>query len=146
MGDLISRQAAIDALVAETIYTEEELKEYYEANSHRNEWVNGIHEAVEVIKQLPPAHGTNLAEVGADCISRQAVKEILDKNQMPYHVYPYVWDAINALPPAQPERIKGHWTRDNACSECGCQPWFSGDIHNYNFCPNCGADMREVTP
>lgn len=52
---------------------------------------------------------------------------------------------INKLPPAQPERIKGRWTRDNACSECGCQPWFSGDIHNYNFCPNCGADMREVT-
>ena len=40
------------------------------------------------------------------------------------------------------ERIRGRWTRDNACSECGCQPWFSGDIHNYNFCPNCGADMR----
>ena len=55
MDDMISRQAAIDALVAETIYTEEELKEYYEANSHRNEWVNGIYEAVEVIKQLPSA-------------------------------------------------------------------------------------------
>ena len=54
-SDTISRQAAIEALVAETIYTEEELKEYYEANSHRNEWLNGIHEAVEVIKQLPPA-------------------------------------------------------------------------------------------
>ena len=40
------------------------------------------------------------------------------------------------------ERIRWRWTRDNACSECGCQPWFSGDIHNYNFCPNCGADMR----
>ena len=55
MDDLISRQAAIDALVAETIYTEEELKKYYEANPHRNEWVNGIHEAVEVIKHLPSA-------------------------------------------------------------------------------------------
>ena len=54
MSDLIDRQAAIDALVAETIYTEEELREYYEANSHRNEWVNGIYEAVEAIKQLPP--------------------------------------------------------------------------------------------
>ena len=49
---------------------------------------------------------------------------------------------IGNLPSAQPERIRGRWTRDNACSECGCQPWFSGDIHNYNFCPNCGADMR----
>lgn len=55
------------------------------------------------------------------------------------------WKMIKQLPPAQPERIRGRWTRDNACSECGCQPWFSGDIHNYNFCPHCGADMREVT-
>ena len=54
-GDTISRKAAIDALVAETIYTEEELREYYEANSHRNEWVNGIYEAIEAIKQLPSA-------------------------------------------------------------------------------------------
>ena len=54
MDDMISRQSAIDALVAETIYTEEELREYYEANSHRNEWVNGIYEAVEAIKQLQP--------------------------------------------------------------------------------------------
>ena len=53
-NDAISRQQAIDAVVAETIYTKEELKEYYEANSHRNEWVNGIYDAVEAIKQLPP--------------------------------------------------------------------------------------------
>lgn len=63
MYDCISRQAAIDALVAETIYTEEELKKYYEANPHRNEWVNGIHEAVEVIKQLPPAQPYTEAEM-----------------------------------------------------------------------------------
>ena len=54
-GDTISRKAAIEALVAETIYTKEELKEYHEANSHRNEWVNGIYDAVEVIEQLLPA-------------------------------------------------------------------------------------------
>ena len=52
--DAISRQQVIDALVAETIYTEEELKEYYEANSYRNEWLNGIYESIETVKQLPP--------------------------------------------------------------------------------------------
>jgi rubrerythrin len=45
--------------------------------------------------------------------------------------------------------VRGTWTRvdyepcghDYICSECGCMsdgPW--------NFCPNCGADMREVKP
>lgn len=32
--------------------------------------------------------------------------------------------------------------RRNRCSECGytTNPWLA---HVYNFCPNCGADMRE---
>ena len=32
------------------------------------------------------------------------------------------------------------------CSECGCffEDW--DEKPTYNFCPNCGADMREVTP
>ena len=82
-----------------------------------------------------------------DLISRQAAIEAIDS----FNVFESRSDQIKLeqmigeLPPVQPERIKGRWTRDNACSECGCQPWFSGDIHNYNFCPHCGADMREVT-
>ena len=61
-SDTISRAKAIEALVAETIYTEEELREYYEANSHRDEWVNGIYEAVEAIKQLPSAQPEQLEQ------------------------------------------------------------------------------------
>jgi len=98
--DLISRQAAIDAL--------------------KNDMASLDH----IIK------GMSANDVRLDAYVSQ-------RNQVNYDIY-----TINNLPPAEPERIKGHWTRDNACSECGCQPWFSGDIHNYNFCPNCGADMR----
>ena len=29
------------------------------------------------------------------------------------------------------------------CSECGFEPYYSRDIHTLNYCPNCGADMRE---
>lgn len=51
------------------------------------------------------------------------------------------WAKIDALPPAQPEeRKKGKWMKDegwNFCSICGEQT-----INLYNFCPNCGADMR----
>ena len=110
----------------------------------------------------------------SDLISRQAAIDALNNIEIPrnaswYQYYQQALTAVYKLPPAQPEpsqvakdiarivengqdmrvigqeRIRGRWTMDNACSECGCQPWFSGDIHNYNFCPHCGADMSEVT-
>ena len=44
------------------------------------------------------------------------------------------------------ENVKGEWIDRGKdmmirwqCSECGRK-----DIHIYNFCPDCGADMREV--
>ena len=40
-------------------------------------------------------------------------------------------------------RVHGKWNDDCACSVCGCQPWYEHDIYTLNFCPNCGADMRE---
>lgn len=117
MIELISREQAIDALVAETIYTEEELREYYEANSHRDEWVNGIYDAVEAIKQLPP------------------------------------------IQPIQPKRGRWIYCEDSMadcvdgyrCDQCGFfVPWDYKHkgidfIQDYNFCPNCGAKMDEVT-
>lgn len=50
------------------------------------------------------------------------------------------------------ERPHGEWdtdfNRDNAtvCSECGEKAWYKeyrGWVTKSNFCPNCGADMRE---
>ena len=54
--------------------------------------------------------------------------------------------AIEAL-----EREHGKWVEDKEqnhveltfhCSKCGCKAW--GIEETTNFCPNCGADMREV--
>ena len=54
---------------------------------------------------------------------------------------------VRFAPTIDPERKKGHWIvyvvsmldgEDCKCSECGqisCAPY-------WNFCPNCGADMR----
>ena len=47
--------------------------------------------------------------------------------------------AIMEVPSAQPERKKGKWIEER-CSECGCYV-YHGDVRN--FCPDCGADMRE---
>ena len=54
-------------------------------------------------------------------------------------------DDMKSLPSAQPERKKGKWIDKsggiegawNYCSVCGEQA-----IDLYDFCPNCGADMR----
>ena len=48
------------------------------------------------------------------------------------------------LPPAQPERIKGHWV-NGRCDKCNAHAPFWAMASTYyesNFCPNCGADMR----
>ena len=73
---------------------------------------------------------------------------------------------ISKLPPAQPEQPepkRGEWLERDVidepkgkhitqwqsarCSVCGryhTTPYLYSFTH-YNFCPNCGADMREVT-
>ena len=54
--------------------------------------------------------------------------------------------AVRNQPPVQPERRKGKWIDEIYCSECGwvneVEPGFIGLVKCFNFCPNCGADMR----
>lgn len=51
---------------------------------------------------------------------------------------------------AQPERKKGEWI-DYANSHCECSvchtewSYFQNEVECFEFCPNCGADMREVS-
>ena len=79
-------------------------------------------------------------------------------------------DEIEDMPTIQPQRIKGHWIESNGlnilmkkfiekgetwrvCDKCGvgfmigyqyeCDKAYHETFHN--FCPKCGADMREVT-
>ena len=77
-----------------------------------------------------------------------------------------IWVAmscINALPSAQPERMRGKWIKMSdadgdyyVCNQCGEElPRYTTEsptwdipyppkysIDKTNFCPNCGADMR----
>ncbi len=57
-----------------------------------------------------------------------------------------IYNAIDCVPSAQPEQRKGEWViyvismldgEGCKCSECG----FEG-VPYWDFCPNCGADMR----
>ena len=100
MSDLISRQAAIDII---------------EDFPHGDVWnVESMEEMIYRIKQLPSALGTNLAEVGTDCISRQAAIDALHMHLM-YRMgtdsnKKRLDDWINGVPSVQPERT---------CVNCG---------------------------
>lgn len=63
-------------------------------------------------------------------------------------VYPLARD-VRALPSAQPERKTGRWISvfdedEDKCSEC--QAAFFCASTRFDFCPNCGADMRGKQP
>lgn len=52
---------------------------------------------------------------------------------------------------AQPERKRGKWIKVNgktaincsACYHCSWSRSFEDTVKRFNFCPYCGADMRE---
>ena len=59
-------------------------------------------------------------------------------------------NTVETIPTADvAERKRGEWIVmddeyvDNCkCSECGCIEYFNKGWKRFNFCPNCGADMR----
>ena len=143
MSDLVSRQQAIDALrnylVGKNISCDGTMMARLIEN--------------EVINKLPSAHGTNLAEVGTDCISRQAAIDALRTcydtetitmdNGDEYINYGDAVGEIEQLPPIQPKMGKWVLVCDNngmhfVCNQCGAWRYHQ----EQNFCGECGADMR----
>ena len=81
----------------------------------------------------------------SDLISRKETIKAIDNLCEVYISYYNLLMLINRLPSAEPERKKGYWINtDNyyqrwKCSECGCH---TRDAEP-NYCPHCGADMRD---
>lgn len=40
------------------------------------------------------------------------------------------------------EQIENQTFDECKCSECGCVEYFNKGWKHFNYCPNCGADMR----
>mgnify|MGYP007130712014 CR=1 FL=1 len=81
----------------------------------------------------------------SDYISRRSVMELVQfmpAKGGPIGMVPT--KAVLRIPAADVRPVvRGKWGKDGDCPVCGCQPWYERDIHTLNFCPNCGADMRE---
>lgn len=99
-----------------------------------------------------------------DLISRQAAIDALadmhcksDEDGYVWIIRSDAWARIDALPSVTPKQKHGKWEEKAVSDEKVIDEWQSarcsacGKYHtapymyyfdNYNFCPNCGADMR----
>lgn len=130
--------------------TREEAKEFFE-DPHVNYQTHGYYTEEEEIEANNWAISALSANKG-ELISRQAILDELEKWDwqelyLPIH-FKQILDDIPSVE-YEGEWIKDHEVDDVAenawytvyrCSECGClvESWKQS-----NFCPNCGADMRE---
>lgn len=101
-------------------------------------------------------------DLANDCISRYGVSAwlanmgyskladvLMDKNRFPSAQPKSYREGYQAgFKDAQPERKRGKWI-DYANSHCECSvchtewSYFQNEVECFEFCPNCGADMRE---
>ena len=107
---------------------------------------------IDTIKSMPPAElGTNLAEVGTDCISRQALLDkfepwlkVKDYNDGELNMLKAILYEIRFMRSAQPEtatitigRTKGDVTMWYECDACG-EPIDICDC----YCRKCGRKLK----
>ena len=110
-------------------------------NIERTIYEDALKIAIESLKAQLSRQGTT-----KDTISRQAVLDAVEKNACNTQ---RIIDAVNNLPPVQPEPQEGYWiwvAGELMCSEC--RTIYSDlypDYDNAVACPHCGAKMTIST-
>lgn len=120
MADLIDRQAAIEAI---TIYRNESVMPKM--------WYDGMSVAINCIHHLPSAEAYNSSEWCTDCKEYDHERKCCPRfNQV-------IRTALGGRKKGEWEVIDEVSPRRYGCSLCKRLSWYE-----YNFCPNCGAEMR----
>lgn len=94
----------------------------------------------------------------SDAISREdALRQFCYYDNLDNIGVDKVREILKKLPSVEPERPKGEWIEKDldkfrkysvTCNKCGTEYIGNYDAYDepsdFNFCPNCGADMREI--
>ena len=133
MDELISKKAVIEAIERARANVGHNLE-----RSIGKSIIEILDDVGEDVGKLPSALGTNLAEVGTDCISRQAAIDLLKQMRKDGNMIPWegkdVFARIRKLPSAQPDIIR--------CRECKfasgdsriCMQFGHSPIGELDFC------------
>ena len=103
----------------------------------------------KAIEKLEREWGAEEVESSADCISREdAIKVVHEYFQHYLKVNDDIClDGIRSLPSVLPQPKIGKWIdideTHSKCDKCGAIFEIVSANGEANFCPNCGADMRE---
>ena len=136
MDDLISRQAAIDALHT-----------WFRDGFDEDKWWNSTH-VLAAIEGLHPVQQEHKWETCFECPLSHGCPKI--KGCTNEQAIEYASQIPNDCPlSAQPEPQEGHWIEGGIyrdviecnCSECG-QLMTTAATVRMNFCPHCGARMK----
>ena len=104
-------------------------------------WKTDITGLFNILKSIP------IIEACENYISRENALNSLIATDLKGWELAVALEAIEKLPSVTPQRPKGKWIRSWCewqqyleCSKCGYETGLRCDT---NYCPNCGADMRE---
>ena len=146
MDELISKRAVIEAIEKARANVGHNLE-----RSIGKSIIEILDDVGRDVDRLPSAHGTNLAEVGTDCISRQALLDkfepwlkVKDYNDGELNMLKAILYEIRFMRSAQPEtatvtigRTKGSVTMWYECDACG-EPIDICDC----YCRKCGRKLK----
>lgn len=112
--------------------------------------VEQYNKMAERLTELEYKEAEQKANSTSDLISRQAAVDLVTNMEFMNNTAKGILrDRLRKLPSAQPERKKGKWIKGGeqpyfrkhfdivVCSKCNKR----GE-YRWNYCPNCGADMR----
>lgn len=133
MDELISKKAVIEAIERARANVGHNLE-----RSIGKSIIEILDDVGEDVGKLPSALGTNLAEVGTDCISRQAAIDLLKQMRKDGDMIPWegkdVFARIRKLPSAQPDIIRCRNCKFASGDSRICMQFGHSPIGELDFC------------
>ena len=107
-------------------------------------------EVIKILQELTYKHAnltyikaldTAIEMLSAEVVSREVYEKRIQADEQIIDSYKREFSEAASV-----NRPHGKWIEKNShtyiCNHCGFEQAIYGNLHEYNFCPNCGAKMK----